>query len=87
MGRDCRSLCRGSRGVLAAGTGRRRTELPAKRQIGLNQIVLHQNFQSLGEAFRRAAVNLADVFEGVGEIQDIQGCNGHNSPPAGSLSL
>ena len=40
-------------------------ELPAKLQISLNQVVLQQDFQGLGKAFRCMTVYLTYVFQGV----------------------
>ena len=38
-------------------------ELPAILQIGLNQVVLQQDFQSLGKTFRRVTVYFAYILE------------------------
>nr|WP_300679254.1 hypothetical protein [uncultured Acetatifactor sp.] len=43
-------------------------ELLGELQIGLEQVVLHQDFQGLGKASRSIAVYLADVFERVRQI-------------------
>ena len=59
------------------GVGLRK--LSAGLKIGLDQVVLQQYFQGLGETFRSVAVYLTDVFRGVRQIQDVQRCDCHGS--------
>lgn len=46
-------------------------KLPSEFEVCLYQIILKQDFKSLGKAFRSIAVYFAYIFKGVGQIKDI----------------